>query len=50
MTPVISFILPAYNVDKYIEACVFSIENQDLPMDQYEVIIVRDCRKKNKTL
>ena len=42
MTPVISFILPAYNVDKYIEACVFSIENQDLPMDQYEVIIVND--------
>ena len=42
MTPVISFILPAYNVDKYIEACVVSIENQDLPMDQYEVIVVND--------
>lgn len=42
MTPVISFILPAYNVEKYIEACIFSIENQDIPMNQYEVIVVND--------
>ena len=42
MGPIISFILPAYNVDKYIESCILSIETQDLPMDQYEVIVVND--------
>ena len=31
MNPIISLIAPAYNVEKYIEACVHSCENQDLP-------------------
>ena len=40
MNPIISLIAPAYNVEKYIEACVHSCENQDLPRDSYEIIIV----------
>ena len=42
MNPIISLIAPAYNVEKYIEACVHSCENQDLPRDSYEIIIVND--------
>lgn len=42
MNPIISLILPAYNVEKYIETCVHSCENQDLPRDGYEIIIVND--------
>lgn len=42
MEPIISLILPAYNVEKYIEACVHSCEKQDLPRDSYEIIIVND--------
>lgn len=42
MKPIISLILPAYNVDEYIENCVNSCETQDLPQDSYEIIIVND--------
>lgn len=42
MDPIISLILPAYNVEKYIEACVNSCEQQDVPQDSYEVVIVND--------
>lgn len=42
MKPIISLILPAYNVGGYIEACVNSCEMQDLSQDSYEVIIVND--------
>lgn len=42
MGPIISLILPAYNVEKYIEACIHSCEQQDLPKDNYEVIVVND--------
>lgn len=39
----ISFILPCYNVEKYIGACLDSLYDQDLPMDAFEVICVNDC-------
>lgn len=42
MDTIISLILPAYNVEQYIEACVNSCEQQDLPPDSYEVVIVND--------
>lgn len=42
MKPIISLILPAYNVELYIEACVHSCEQQDIPQDAYEVVIVND--------
>ena len=39
----LSFILPCYNVAPYIGRCIESIENQDIPQSDYEVICVDDC-------
>ena len=39
----ISFIVPFYNVEPYIEECIRSLYNQDIPMEEYEVICVDDC-------
>lgn len=38
----ISIIIPAYNSEKYIKKCVMSCINQDLPYEQYEIIVVDD--------
>lgn len=38
----LSIIIPMYNVEKYIEKCLISCENQDLPKDIYEIICVND--------
>lgn len=38
----ISFVIPAYNVEKYIERCLTSIYNQDFDESLYEVIVVND--------
>lgn len=38
----ISIIIPAYNSEKYIEKCIMSCINQDLPHESYEIIIVDD--------
>ena len=43
----ISFVLPCYNVGRYIAQCLDSIENQDMPEDEYEVICVDDCSTDN---
>lgn len=37
----LSIIVPAYNVEKYLNKCINSILSQDT--DDYEVIIVNDC-------
>ena len=34
----LSIIIPAYNVEKYIEKCIESVLQQDL--DNYEIIII----------
>ncbi len=39
----LSFILPCYNVERYIADCLNSIYDQDLPEDEFEVICVNDC-------
>jgi len=39
----LSFILPCYNVEKYIGECLQSIYAQDIPESEYEVICVDDC-------
>ena len=39
----VSFILPCYNVAPYIGRCLDSIEHQDMPQAEYEVICVDDC-------
>ena len=39
----LSIIVPFYNVEPYIEECIHSLYNQDIPTDEYEVICVDDC-------
>ncbi len=39
----LSIIVPFYNVEKYIEQCIRSLYEQDIPQDEYEVICVDDC-------
>lgn len=43
----LSFILPCYNVAPYIGRCIESIEQQDIPQAEYEIICVDDCSKDN---
>lgn len=38
----LSIIIPVYNIEKYIGACILSVVNQDLESSQYEIIIVDD--------
>lgn len=39
---ILSIIIPVYNVEKYVEKCICSCENQDIPKEDYEVIVVND--------
>ena len=39
---ILSIIIPVYNVEKYVEKCIRSCENQDIPKENYEVIVVND--------
>lgn len=41
----LSIIIPVYNVEKWLERCVKSVEDQDLPSSDYEVILVNDGSK-----
>ncbi len=38
----LSIIIPAYNVEKYIDRCLHSVVSQDVPLNEYEIIIVDD--------
>ena len=38
----LSIIVPVYNVEAYLQKCVFSLLNQDLPASDYEIILVDD--------
>ncbi|WP_242144835.1 MULTISPECIES: glycosyltransferase family 2 protein [unclassified Bacillus cereus group] len=41
--PLISVILPIYNVEKYIVECLESLVNQTIGVENLEVIMVNDC-------
>lgn len=43
----LSIIIPVYNVEQYIEKCIRSVENQDIPKENYEVLIYNDGTKDN---
>ncbi|WP_347939978.1 glycosyltransferase family 2 protein [Peribacillus simplex] len=43
----VSVILPVYNEEKYIEACIVSLLKQDFPQDSMEWIFVDGCSKDN---
>jgi glycosyltransferase involved in cell wall biosynthesis len=38
----LSVIIPMYNVEAYVERCIRSLENQDIPGDDYEIICIND--------
>lgn len=43
MRPLLSVVIPFYNVEKYIAQCLDSVFNQDIPEEEYEVICVNDA-------
>ena len=45
--PLITVILPIYNVEEYIEECLDSLLNQTIGHKNLEVIMVNDCSKDN---
>lgn len=38
----LSIIIPAYNVADYIEKCIRSLEDQNIPKEEYEIIVTND--------
>lgn len=38
----LSIIIPVYNVEPYLEACVASVYRQSLPSERFEVILIND--------
>jgi glycosyltransferase involved in cell wall biosynthesis len=38
----LSIIVPAFKVENYIEKCIRSLEDQDIPKDEYEIIVTND--------
>lgn len=39
----ISYLLPCYKVEKYLRACIDSIYNANLPLNEFEVLCFDDC-------
>lgn len=42
MGPKLSIIVPIYKVESYLPKCVDSLLNQDMPLEEYEIILVDD--------
>ena len=38
----LSFIVPMYNSEKYLNLCIDSLLNQDIPHEEYEIICIND--------
>lgn len=47
---ILSIIIPAYNVENYINKCLTSCINQNIPSGDYEIIIVEDRSTDNTLL
>lgn len=43
----LSLIVPCYNVEEYVEKCIVSLENQDIPKEEYEILAYNDESKDN---
>lgn len=43
----LSIIVPCYNVEQYVEKCIDSLENQDIPKEDYEILAYNDESKDN---
>jgi glycosyltransferase involved in cell wall biosynthesis len=42
MTKKVSFIIPMFNVEKYLETCIGSVVNQGLYSDEFEILMIND--------
>jgi glycosyltransferase involved in cell wall biosynthesis len=38
----LSVIVPVYNVEPYVERCIRSLADQDIPAEEYEIIVIND--------
>ena len=38
----LSIIVPVYNTGKFLEKCLMSCIQQDIPLDRYEIVCVND--------
>lgn len=38
----LSIIIPMFNVEPFVERCLRSLENQDIPIEDYEIICIND--------
>jgi len=38
----LSIIIPVYNVEKYIDKCLQSVSDQDIPKNEYEILVIDD--------
>lgn len=47
--PLVSVVIPAYNEEKRIKACLAAVFKQDFPQDYYEVLVV-DNNSQDKTI
>lgn len=47
MYPILSFVIPVYNVEKYLWQCLNSIYQQNVDINDFEVIAVDDCGTDN---
>ena len=43
----LSIIIPVYNVESFVEQCLRSCESQNIPKNEYEIIVVNDGSKDN---
>lgn len=43
MNPILSFIVPCYNVERYLQECLDSIYVCSLPDEEYEILCIDDC-------
>jgi succinoglycan biosynthesis protein ExoA len=48
MHPLVSIAMPAYNEERYIEACIASVQAQDYPRDRIEILVC-DGRSTDRT-
>lgn len=48
MVPMVTIAMPAYNEERYLEACIASVQAQDYPREQIE-ILVADGRSTDRT-
>lgn len=43
----LSVIIPIYNIEPFVERCIRSLEDQDIPRDEYEIICINDGSRDN---